>query len=151
MTQPSTTIDENEQNADSEDPVRVLVPIRDPSTPPSKRTLDHARTLLENGSGELLILHVNLYYERDSTRWTDIRRAVSDYLDSVDANYVVRRGVSVEDVVLEEAYDNDVDHIVVGKDTRSLWRRTIGRVIDSKPDVASCLDERAFCTVDVVS
>lgn len=149
MTETPAIFDEDEPN-DAEGPVRLLVPIRDPSTPPSKRTLDHARTLLEDRGGELLILHVNLCHERDSTRWTDMRRAVSAYLGDVDANYVVRRGASVEDVILEEAVVNDVDLIVVGKNTRSRWRRTIGRVIDAKPDVASSLHGRASCTVEVV-
>lgn len=142
--------DENGPTGDSDGPVKVLVPIRDPATPPSKRTLDRARALLADGGGELTILHVNLYHECDSTRWTDLKQAVSAYLDDVDANYVVRRGVSVDDVILEEAFDNDVDCIVVGKNTHSRWRRTISRIIASKPDIVSSLHERASCTVDVV-
>lgn len=150
MTEGTTTPARTELNNDSNDPVRVLVPIRSPSTTPSKRTLTRAKSLLEGRGGELIIVHVNVCHERDSLRWADLNQPVSAYLNDIDANCVVRQGVSVEDVILEEAIDNDVDLIVIGKNTQPRWRRTINRVIGGKPDIASSLEDRAPCTVDIV-
>lgn len=150
MTEGTTTPARTERHNDSNDPVRVLVPIRSPSTTPSKRTLTRAKSLLERSGGELIIVHVNVCHQQDSIRWADLYQSVSAYLDDIDANYVVRQGVSVEDVILEEATDNDVDLIVMGKDTQPRWRRTINRVIGGKSDLASSLKDRAPCTVDIV-
>lgn len=149
MTEPPITFDGTDLPDDADDPARALVPIRDPSTPPSKRTLDHAKTLLEAGV-ELVIVHVNLYHVRDSTRWTDLKRSISPHLGNHDANYVVRRGSSVEEVILEEAVANDVDIIVVGKNDQPRWLQTINRALGTKRDVATSLHDRASCTVEVI-
>lgn len=149
MTEPTPTFDGTDLPNDSDGPARALVPIRDPSTPPSKRTLNHAKTLLETGA-ELIIVHVNLYHERDSTRWTDLKRSISPYLGDIDANYVVRRGFSVVEVILEEAVDNDVDLIVVGKNDQPRWLQALNRTLGTKRDVVTSLHERASCTVEVV-
>ena len=133
---------------DSDSPVRILVPIRDPSNPPSKRALEHAMSLLKAG-GELINTHINLYHERNSTRGGDLKQTISPNLGNIDANYVVRRGVSIEDIILEEAIDNDVDLIVVGENDQSQRLQTINRVLGAKVDVATNLHERVACTVDV--
>lgn len=149
MTKATTKPNEHAQNIEPDGPKRVLVPIRDPSTPPSKRTLDQAKSLVTT-DGELIIVHVCLYHNDDRTRWVDLYQSVSTYLEDIDASYIVRRGFSVEDAILEEAVGNNVDHIVVGKNAQPGWRQAIQRLFGSKPDIVADLSERASCTVDVV-
>ena len=62
----------------------------------------------------------------------------------------MRRGLLVEESILEEIAADDTDMVVIGKKQASRWRRMIRRITDD-PDVETYLRERVNCRIVAVS
>lgn len=86
----------------------ILVPIRNPLTDQSARTLAVAGRLAhDNAPADLRVLHVNLLQTGDNTQTADLTRAISSTLDGVEASVTTRQGFLVEEVILEESIQID--------------------------------------------
>jgi len=118
---------------------QVVVPVRYPLSARSKTTLEEAIAVAEAREAALTVLHVNLYQDNHRVTRRELREAVESTSGTLsNARYVVRRGLLVEETILEEVAAGDADVVVVGKRQASRWRRMIGRLTDD-PDIEQYL------------
>ncbi|WP_158059528.1 universal stress protein [Halorussus halophilus] len=114
-----------------------LVPIRYPLQEGSVRTLKRAIELAdEYENAHLYILYVNLLHKGVHVERDDLVRAVKQEFDSLpNASYHVRNAFLLEEAILYEAIQQDVDYVVIGKDTRARWRQILSDRLDIDTDL----------------
>ena len=129
----------------------VVVPVRYPLSAHSKATLAEAIRVSEDRGADLSILHVDLYQNSHNVTRTELKRAVEREFGELDqARYVVRRGLLVEETILEEIVAERADVVVIGSKQVSRWRRMV-QTLTSDPDIASYLRGKLDCTVITVT
>jgi nucleotide-binding universal stress UspA family protein len=130
---------------------QVVVPVRYPLTDHSRATLGRAIDVAEEREASLTVLHVNLYQDNSRVTRTQLRRAVEDAFGELDTvRYVVRRGLLVEESILEEVVAEGADVVVIGRKQAGRWRAMVRRLTDD-PDVAQYLETELDCEVEVVT
>jgi nucleotide-binding universal stress UspA family protein len=130
---------------------QVVVPVRYPLSDHSEATLARAVEIAADREAALTVLHVNLYQDNRRVTRGDLRRAVEQAVGHLDnARYVVRRGLLVEETILEEIAAAGADVVVVGKRQAGRWRSMISR-LTADPDVEQFLREELDCEVITVS
>lgn len=114
-----------------------LVPIRYPLRESSVRTLKRAIELGdEYESAHLYILYVNLLHKGEHVEREELVRAVGREFGSLpNASYHVRNAFLLEEAILYEAIQQDVDYVVIGKDTRARWRQILSDRLDIDTDL----------------
>jgi nucleotide-binding universal stress UspA family protein len=118
---------------------QVVVPVRYPLSDRSRATLEEATGIAEEREAVLTVLHVNLYQDNGRVTRRQLREAVERAFGTIpNARYVVRRGLLVEETILEEVAAGDADVVVVGKRQASRWRRMMRRLTDD-PDIEGYL------------
>ncbi len=126
---------------------QVIVPVRYPLSNRSEATLDEAITVAEEREAALTVLHVNLYQDNHRVTRRQLRAAVEESFGTIpNARYVVRRGLLVEETILEEVAAGDADVVVVGKRQASRWQRMMRRLTDD-PDIEQYLKTELDCEV----
>lgn len=131
--------------------IQVVVPVRYPLTEHSRATLAEAISIAEEEDAELTVLHVNLYQNGTHVTRGQLKDAVEDAFGSLPyARYVVRKGLLVEETILEEIAAQEADVVVIGKKQASRWRKMVHRLVDD-PDVEHFLQDELDCTVVTVS
>lgn len=130
---------------------RVVVPVRYPLTPRSRRTLKKAIDIADDEDADLTILHVNLYQlDRNVTR-TDLKTAVERSFGQIPrSRYVVRPGFIVEQTILDEIAAEDADIVVVGRAQVGRFRRLLRSVLD-EPNVDAFLRREVDCEIITVT
>jgi nucleotide-binding universal stress UspA family protein len=128
----------------------ILVPIRYPLTDQSAQTLAAAGRLAhDHAPADLRLLHVNLYQIGDTTKTSELTRAISSTLDGVEASVTTRQGFLVEEEILAEATQIDADIIVVGATQQATWRRLLRRLLGTDPAVGAFLREHATNDIEI--
>ena len=118
---------------------QVVVPVRYPLSERSRATLEEAIGIAEEREAVLTVLHVNLYQDNGRVTRRQLREAVERAFGTIqNARYVVRRGLLVEETILEEVAAGNADVVVVGKRQASRWRRMMRRLTDD-PDIEGYL------------
>ncbi|MFW6448912.1 MAG: universal stress protein [Halobacteriota archaeon] len=121
---------------------KVLVPVRYPLSPHSKRTLEKAIDEAEDREAELVVLHVSLYHHGDEVTRRELKAAVEGEFGRLpNARFLIDRAFIVEDQILEEIVAEDADVVVLGHKQLGRWRRAINRLVDD-PDVAEYLQDK---------
>lgn len=129
---------------------QVVVPVRYPLTDHSRATLDEAIRLARERDASLTVLHVDLYQNGTGVSRAELKRAVERAFGTLsDARYVVRRGLLVEETILEEIAAEEADIVVIGKRQASRWREMIRRLVDD-PDIEHYLQDELDCDVVTV-
>lgn len=130
---------------------QVVVPVRYPLSERSKATLAEAIDIAEEREAALTVLHVNLYQDNHRVTRRQLREAVERRFGTLpNARYVVRRGLLVEETILEEVAAGDADVVVVGKRQASRWQRMMRRLTDD-PDIEQYLKNELDCEVVTAS
>lgn len=126
---------------------QVAVPIRYPLTDHSRATLAKAAEIVDDQGGSLTVIHVSLYHDTHRPSRADLKRAVeAEFDDLPPARYVVRRGLLVEETLLDEIASERPDVVVIGRKQTSRWRRMIRRLVDD-PDIEDFLRNELDCEV----
>lgn len=129
---------------------QVVVPVRYPLTDHSHATLAEAIDIAEREDATLTILHVDLYQNGPHVTRSRLKDAVESEFGALPfARYSVRRGLLVEESILEEIAAEGADIVVIGKKQASRWRTMIRRLIDD-PDIEHYLIENLDCQVVTV-
>ncbi|WGI17345.1 universal stress protein [Methanonatronarchaeum sp. AMET-Sl] len=105
--------------------MKILAPVRYPIIDQSRRTLIKAKEIAEENDAELIILYVNLFQEGDDIKKIELRREVDRIIDGYTAQYIVKEGFLVEEVILEEIVRQNPDLVVLGKNQESKWKRLL--------------------------
>jgi nucleotide-binding universal stress UspA family protein len=130
---------------------QVVVPVRYPLTEHSRATLAKAVDIADQRDADLTVLHVNLYQEGSHASRRDLKDAVeAEFGRLSNTRYIVRRGLLVEETILEEIAAEGADVVVIGKKQAGRWRRMIRRLTDD-PDVEQYLRTELDCDVVTVS
>ncbi|MEF8906487.1 MAG: universal stress protein [Haloarculaceae archaeon] len=130
---------------------QVVVPVRYPLSERSKATLEEAIGIAEEREAALTVLHVNLYQDNHRVTRRQLREAVERSFGTIpNARYVVRRGLLVEETILEEVAAEGAEVVVVGKRQASRWRRMMRRLTDD-PDIEQYLKNELDCEVVTAS
>lgn len=120
---------------------QVVVPVRYPLTEHSRATLAEAVDIATEREAALTVLHVNLYQDEGSVTRRRLKDAVEeDFGRLADTRYVVRKGLLVEETILQEVAAEDADIVVIGKKQAGRWRKMIQRLIDD-PDIKRFLQK----------
>ncbi|MFB6311686.1 MAG: universal stress protein [Salinirussus sp.] len=126
---------------------RVVVPVRYPLNEHSRRTLEAAVDIAEEREAALTVLHVDLFHDSRNVSRAQLRRACQQYVQPIsDVSFVVRRGLLVEETILEEIAAEGADIVVIGKAQAGRWRRMVRRLLDD-PDIERYLREELDCEV----
>ena len=129
---------------------RVVVPVRYPLTEHSQATLAEAIRIAEARDAALTVLHVNPYQSNRSVSRRDLRQAVqSAFGPQTNTSYVVRRGLLVEETILEEVAAEGADVVVIGQKQAGRWREMIRRLVDD-PDIEHYLQDELDAEVVTV-
>jgi nucleotide-binding universal stress UspA family protein len=129
---------------------QVVVPVRYPLTQHSKATLARAIDIAAERDGRLTVLHVNQYQENGSVSRAALKDAVEQEFGRLpEARFVVRKGLLVEETLLDEIVAERADVVVIGKKQAGRWRQMIRRLVDD-PDIEHYLREELDCDVVTV-
>ena len=130
---------------------QVVVPVRYPLSEQSRATLGEAIRIAQQESGLLTVLHVNLYQSGKQVTRSQLKEAVKAEFGSLpNVRYSVRRGLLVEESILEEIAAEEADIVVIGEKQVSRWRQMIRRLVDN-PDIERFLRSELDCRVVTVS
>ncbi|PSP31802.1 universal stress protein [Halobacteriales archaeon QH_10_67_22] len=125
----------------------VVVPVRYPLTDHSKRTLAKAIDIATERDGQLTVLHVNQFQTNGSVTRAQLKSAVEREFGRLsNVRYLVRKGMFIEETLLDEVVAADADVVVIGKKQASRWRRMIRRLVDN-PDIEHYLRTELDCDV----
>ncbi|WP_415381720.1 universal stress protein [Halosimplex sp. TS25] len=126
---------------------QVVVPVRYPLSDHSEATLARAIEIADDRDAQLTVIHINQYQDNHQTTRRELKDAVEGAFGSLtDTRYVVRRGLLVEETLLDEIVAEDADIVVIGKKQAGRWRRMIRRLVDD-PDVETFLRDELDCDV----
>ena len=129
----------------------VVVPVRYPLTHHSEATLAEAIRIAEERDAALTVLHVNPYQSNRSVTRRDLKEAVEEAFGTLSrTSYLVRRGLLVEETILEEVAAEGADVVVIGQKQAGRWRAMIRRLIDD-PDIEHFLQTELEADVVTVS
>ena len=118
---------------------RILVPVRYPFNENSVTTLREAVRIARERGADLTVLHVDLFHDGKNVSRRDLELAVEEEVDGLEnVSFVVRRGLLVEETILEEGAAEDADVVVIGRGQAGRWRRMLRRVT-ADPDIARVL------------
>lgn len=130
---------------------QVVVPVRYPLTDHSRATLEEAIRIASDEDAALTVLHVNLYQNGRQVTRSQLKSAVEQEFGRLrNSRYSVRKGLLVEQSILEEIAAEEADVVVIGKKQVSRWRRMVRRITDD-PDIEEFLRDRLDCKVVTVS
>ena len=125
----------------------VVVPVRYPLTDHSKRTLAKAIDIATERDGQLTVLHVNQFQTNGSVTRAQLKSAVEREFGRLsNVRYLVRKGMFIEETLLDEIIATDADVVVIGKKQAGRWRRMIRRLVDN-PDIEHYLRTELDCDV----
>lgn len=128
----------------------VVVPVRYPLSEHSRATLAQAITEADERDAALTVLHVNPYQSNRTVTRRDLKAAVEDaFGPQANTSYIVRRGLLVEETILEEVAAEEADVVVIGRKQAGRWRAMIRRLIDD-PDIERFLQSELDCAVVTV-
>jgi nucleotide-binding universal stress UspA family protein len=126
---------------------QVVVPVRYPLTEHSRATLAEAIDIAADRGAAVVVLHVNLYQNGHAVTRTELKDAVEGAFGELsNARYVVRKGLLVEETILEEIAAEGADVVVIGKKQASRWRQMVRRLVDD-PDIEHYLQNELDCDV----
>ncbi|MFC7138330.1 universal stress protein [Halosimplex aquaticum] len=126
---------------------QVVVPVRYPLSEHSEATLARALEIAEDRDTQLTVIHVNQYQDNHQATRRDLKDAVERAFGALSGTrYVVRRGLLVEETLLDEIVAEDADIVVIGKKQAGRWRQMIRRLVDD-PDVETFLRDELDCDV----
>lgn len=130
---------------------QVVVPVRYPLTDHSRATLEEAIRIAADEEASLTILHVNLYQNGRPVTRSQLKQAVeAEFGKLSNVRYSVRKGLLVEQSILEEIAAEEADVVVIGKKQVSRWRQMVRRITDD-PNIEEFLRDRLDCKVVTVS
>lgn len=130
---------------------QVVVPVRYPLTDPSKATLAEAIRIAEGEDAALTVLHVDLYQNTSTVTRSMLKNAVERSFGTLEnTRYSVRKGLLVEESILDEIASEEADIVVIGKRQAGRWRAMVRRLIDN-PNVEQFLRRELNCRVVTVS
>ena len=125
----------------------VVVPVRYPLTDHSKRTLAKAIDIATERDGQLTVLHVNQFQTDGSVTRAQLKSAVEREFGRLsNVRYLVRKGMFIEETLLDEIVATDADVVVIGKKQAGRWRQMIRRLVDN-PDVEHYLRTELDCDI----
>lgn len=130
---------------------QVVVPVRYPLSDHSRATLGEAIDIAAEEEAALTVLHVNLYQDGRQVTRSQLKSAVEQEFGRLsNTRYSVRKGLLVEQSILEEIAAEEADVVVIGKKQVSRWRQMVRRITDD-PDIEEFLRSRLDCRVVTVS
>jgi nucleotide-binding universal stress UspA family protein len=130
---------------------QVVVPVRYPLTENSRATLAEAIQTASEEDGLLTVLHVNLYQNGRQVTRSQLKQAVEREFDTPpNTRYSVRKGMLVEESILEEVAAEKADIVVIGQKQAGRWRQMVRRLVDD-PDIEDFLRGELDCQVVTVS
>ncbi|MDZ7730457.1 MAG: universal stress protein [Natrialbaceae archaeon] len=128
----------------------VVVPVRYPLNPRSRRTLEEAVALARERDAALSVLHVNLYQNGSTVTRTDLKQEVERTVGRLNnARYTVRSGFLVEEAILDEVAAEGADVVVIGERQAGRLRRILERFTDN-PNIDGYLRRNLDCEVRTV-
>ena len=130
---------------------RIVVPVRYPLSPGSKRAVREACSVAVEREADIVVLHVDLYQNGRKVRRSELKAAVEAEVGQLPAaEYVVRSGYRFTETVREEIEAQDADIVVIGRGRDVIWRRVVGRLVGRR-SLAATLSESVECSIIEVS
>ena len=129
---------------------QVVVPVRYPLSEHSRGTLAEAIQIAEEEDASLTILHINLHQTGRQITRSQLKSAVEAEFGKIgNVRYSVRKGLFVEQAILEEIAAEEADIVVIGKKQVGRLRQVIRRLTDD-PEIESFLRTHLDCQIVTV-
>jgi nucleotide-binding universal stress UspA family protein len=129
---------------------QAVVPVRYPLSENSRATLAEAIQIASERESLLTVLHVDLYQSEKQVTRSRLKQAVEREFDTPpDTRYSVRKGMLVEESILEEVAAEKADIVVIGQKQASRWRKMVRRLVGD-PDIEAFLRDELDCQVVTV-
>lgn len=130
----------------------VLVSIRYPLNVTGVQTIKRAVAHADQfDDAHLFILHVNLLHKGEHVNRTGLRHAVEQEVGSLaNVSYHIRDAFLLEEAILNEAYQQDADYVVIGKSRRGRWRRLLSDFLGIDLDLETFLHQQLGAKLLVV-
>ena len=130
---------------------QVVVPVRYPLSSHSRATLSEAVEITEREDASLTVLHIDLYQNGKRVTRSMLKNEVETAVGTLPGvRCVVRRGLFVEESILEEVAAEGADIVVIGKKQASRWRSMVRRLVDN-PDIEQFLRDELDCQIVTVA
>lgn len=132
--------------------MKILIPVQYPLTNVNKRAIQRGIELV-NGldDSELLLFHLNeVQKDRRITRQS-LRESVESTFDGLDASYVVRDGLLIEEAIIEAAIQLEMDYIILSKSRRDRWKRLLEAILDVKQNPEQFIEDNTGIKVEVIT
>jgi len=131
--------------------IRVVVPVRYPLSSRSRSTLAEAIRIADERDGFLTVLHINQYQDNKRVSRHQLRREVESAFGNLErTRYTVRKGLFVEEAILEEVAAEEADIVVIGTKQAGRWRRALRRLVGD-PDIEQFLGQHLDCELVTVT
>lgn len=131
--------------------VTILVPVHYPVTAQSTKTLTRATALADHYTDvHIVVLHVNLVHYPTRVTRQELYQTITPIVDGHTVDVSIRRGVILEECILDEAQLRGADIIVVGHNQKAAWRRYLSRLLGNDPDLPSFLRTHTDADLEVV-
>ncbi len=129
---------------------QAVVPVRYPLSENSRATLAEAIQIASERESLLTVLHVDLYQSEKQVTRSRLKQAIEREFDTPpDTRYSVRKGMLVEESILEEVAAEKADIVVIGQKQASRWRKMVRRLVGD-PDIEAFLRDELDCQVVTV-
>jgi K+-sensing histidine kinase KdpD len=129
----------------------VLVPVRYPLQKRTHCALGRAIEIAEERDADLSVLHVNLVHRDEDVSTDDLRHAVeSEFGHLAHASYAVVDSFLIEETLLNEATQEGVCCVVLGRTARARWRQLLSRIVSTDVNIERFLREHIDVELVVV-
>ena len=130
---------------------RVVVPVRYPLSPGSKRAFREVRSVAAERNAEVIVLHVDLYRNGRKVRRSELQAAVDAEVGPIPAaEYVIRSGYLFTETICGEIGAQDAETVVTGRGRDAVWRRVLSGLVRRR-SFAATLSESVECSIIEVS
>lgn len=119
----------------------LLVPINYPLEKSPKQTVQAAIDLADRlGDAHLYFLHVNLVHAGKPVKKRRFVDALTNEFGPLeDASYHIREASFLEEAILNEAIQEDVEYVIIGRDRKSRWRQRLADYLNSDVNLETYL------------
>ncbi|WP_228546265.1 hypothetical protein [Halegenticoccus tardaugens] len=94
---------------------------------------------------------MNLLHKGEHVERKDLVRAVEREFGSLpNVSYHARNAFLLEEAILYEAIQQDVDYVIIGKDTKARWRQILSDRLDIDTDLEAFLQRHLNTKLVVV-
>lgn len=131
--------------------MNVLIPVQYPLTETNERAIQRGIDIVTgHNNSELVVFYMNEIQKSHRIGRKELRDAVESEFEDLEANYVVRDGILIEESIIEEAIRLGIHSIILSKHRRDRWQRLLEEVFGANQNPEQFIRNHAGIDVEVI-